>query len=418
MKKFFRILLKIVTSIFIIVIIGVLGYSWFSFNFYSPKDPVVEIDKAKLPYFRDSYNECRNAFKAQTELLKAKYDSVELFSANVLSKTDNDLSTEFCYIPAKHDKTNLFILTSGTHGVEGYVGNAVQQMFMNEILSSGILEKTGVLLIHGINPYGLKNTRRVTENNVDLNRNCDTDKALFSSVNNGYNDLYDMLNPGGKANCNSLKNQFFMVVAINKLLHASMQSLRQAVLQGQYEHPEGLYFGGKDYEPQISEIGKVIQQKSVDYKTMFAINLHTGFGERGTLHLFPNPIKDPKVRAGLENVFGGYKIDWGDSKDFYTINGSFVDYIADLLPGKFYLPMVFEYGSLNSQTTIGSVKSLHNMILENQGAYYGYKSSKDSLKVKKAFMEMYNPPSEMWRSKIMNDTKTMLEKVMINFNKD
>jgi hypothetical protein len=412
MKKILRIALKSILILIVLIVFGVFGYAYFSFNMYSPDDPVVEVDKEKLTYFHDSYNTCRAAFIARANRLSSEFDSVEIFSSSVPCKTDKDLTIDFCYIPAKGPKSNLLVLTSGNHGVEGYVGSAVQQMFMNEIIKPEMLKTTGFLIIHGLNPYGFKYTRRVTENNVDFNRNCDTDKALFSSENTGYTDMYDMINPKGEVNTGSVKNRFFMLVAINKLMHESMQTLRQAVLQGQYKHPEGLYFGGKDYEPQLESIGKVILEKSATYSKVFNIDLHTGYGERGTLHLFPNPVKDPKIKSALENVFEGYNIDWGDSKNFYTINGAFSDYIGDLIPGKFYMPMVFEYGSLNSQTTIGSVKSLHNMILENQGTQFGYKTTKDSLKVKKTFMEMYNPSSEKWRSKVMNDSKTILEKAL------
>ncbi len=40
------------------------------------------------------------------------------------------------------------------------------------------LQNTGALLIHALNPYGFAWTRRVTEDNVDLNRNfVDHDKG-------------------------------------------------------------------------------------------------------------------------------------------------------------------------------------------------------------------------------------------------
>jgi len=411
MKKF----LKIFVLVIILLVAGVLAYTYISFNSYSPADPEVEVDQAKLQYFQNSYSECRNAFVLRADNLKEEFDSVEIFSRAVPSSVDKNLTIDFCYIPAVKENTKLLILTSGAHGVEGFVGSAVQQMFMNEILNNELLDEVGVLLVHGMNPFGFKNTRRVTENNVDFNRNCNTDKTLFTSENTGYNDLYGMLNPDGKVNTGSLKNGFFMLVAINKLLQESMASLRQAILQGQYEHPKGLYFGGNDFEPQLEMLGNVFQEKAENYETVFNIDLHTGYGERGTLHLFPNPIDDVKVKSALENVFQGEIIDWGDSDEFYTINGSFTDYIGELVSDKFYLPMVFEYGTLNSSTTVGSVKSLHNMILENQGAQFGYKSKKDSVKVKNSLMEMYNPSSEKWRSKVMNDSKKMLEQVMENY---
>ncbi|MCF6333404.1 MAG: M14 family metallopeptidase [Draconibacterium sp.] len=412
MKKF----LKILVLVIVLLVAGVLGYTYISFNYYAPNDPEIEVDPSSQQYFQDSYVECRSAFRFQANKLSTKIDSVQIFSRIVPSKTDDDLTLDFCYVPAQKETKKLLILTSGTHGVEGFVGSAVQKMFMNEVLTVEMLDNVGILFVHGINPFGFKYVRRVTENNVDFNRNCDTNKSLFSSKNSGYNDLYTMLNPEGKVNTKSLKNKFFLVVAIDKLLQESMASLRQAILQGQYEHKKGLYFGGDNFEPQLAILGEVFKKISLDYESVFNIDLHTGYGERGTCHLFPNPIDDSKVKSTLENIFDGYQINWGDSDDFYTINGSFTDYIGKLLSDKFYLPMLFEYGTLNSQTTIGSVKSLHNMVLENQGAQFGYKSTSDSLKVKHSFMEMYNPSSEKWRTKIMIDSKAILIQAMKNYD--
>lgn len=411
MKKF----LKITVIAFIVLVTAVLGYTYVSFNFYSPADPEVEIDPSGIQYFQNSYAESRAAFLNQALNLNTKVEGVQLFSRNVPSNIDDELKIDFCYVPAQKEAKKLFILTSGVHGVEGYVGGAVQQMFMEEILTSEMVDEVGILFVHGINPYGFKYTRRVTENNVDFNRNCDTQNSLFSSENEGYNELLGMLNPEGEVSTSSLKNKFFMLVAIHKLVQKSMASLRQAVLQGQYEHEKGLYFGGKNFEPQLVILGEVFEDFAKDYETIFNVDLHTGFGERGTSHLFPNPIDDEKVKSALEGIFTGYEINWGDSDDFYIINGSFTDYIGKLLSDKFYLPMLLEYGTLNSQSTVGSVKSIHNMVMENQGTQYGYKSKEDSIRIKQEFMEMYNPSSPQWRTKVMNDSKAILEQAIKNY---
>ena len=77
--------------------------------------------------------------------------------------------------------------------------------------------------------------------------------------------------------------------------------------------------------------------------------------------------------------------------------------------------MVMEFGTLNSSTTVGSVKSLHNMILENQGAQHGYKRQKDSINIKNEIIEMYYPSSEKWRTKAIYDSKEILQTAMKNY---
>jgi hypothetical protein len=411
MKKILTFLVATILGIIVLV----LGYAYVRFNSFSPGVVEYEVNESRLSYFQDSYDDCRDAFRAKADMLCEKYYRVEIFSKPVPSEVDANFKMDFCYVPAQKEKTKLLIVSSGVHGVEGYVGSAIQQMLMDEFFEPGMLQDMGILLIHGVNPYGFKYTRRVTENNVDMNRNCDTQRTLFAKENSGYNDLYDMLNPEGEVYTGSLKNRFFMVVAITHLMQESMTSLRQAVLQGQYEHPEGLYFGGNDFEPQLAWLEEVIKNKSADYDTVMNIDLHTGYGQRGVLYLFPNPIDDENVKNRLEVIFKGYRIDWGNSEDFYTVNGSFSDYIGKIIPGKFFMPMLFEYGTLNSLTTLGSVKSIHTMILENQGNRFGYSTHEDSLRVRRHFMEMYNPSSETWRSKVMDDTYRIMEQVLMRY---
>ena len=286
---------------------------------------------------------------------------------------------------------------------------------MEELLGKANLSEMGVLLIHGMNPYGFKYNRRVSENNVDLNRNCTTDIKLYKSINTGYSDLYTMLNPKGEVSLKSIKNMFFHIDAIQKIILYSMGTLRQAILQGQYQYPEGLYSGGNALEPSIKAITPVIKQISENYEVVFNIDLHSGYGARGTLHLFPNPIKDKKLKTDLETIFTGNHIDWGDGDDFYTVTGDFTSYIGQIIPKKYYIPMVFEFGTLDSQTTMGSIKSLHNMIVENQGFHHNYKTQNDTAQINKNILEMYYPSSDNWRSKAIEDARIILSKSVEQF---
>jgi hypothetical protein len=120
----------------------------------------------------------------------------------------------------------------------------------------------------------------------------------------------------------------------------------------------------------------------------------------------------------MEELFSGYTIDWGDSEEFYVIKGSFADYAGALAPGKTYYPMGFEFGTLDSQKTFGSIRSLHNMSLENQGFHYGYKNEKARAKITGNFVEMFYPSDKAWRSKAMADSRTILELVFQRLGKE
>jgi len=409
MKKVFKIL---GFSLLFIILTGLVA-SYFGYKNYWAKDPNVKVIPENVIYFSETYEECRENFRKEVAELSGKYDSVELGSINVASEIDSDLTVDWCYIPAQKEKQKLVVLNSGLHGIEGYTGNAIQLMFIEEVLKEEQLDNIGILFIHGINPYGFKYRRKVTENNVDLNRNCVVDQSMYAGSNEGYGKLTSMLMPDGEVSLSNLRNQFFYLVAIAKIVKESMPVLRQAALQGQYQYPGGIYYGGTEFEPQMKQLKPLLIEKINNYQMLVNVDLHTAYGERGTQHLFLNPVEDEQVMNGIETIFEGEKIDWGGGDDFYTINGEYVGWVESLTD-KFHIPMLLEYGTLDSQTTFGSLKSIQVMINENQGAHYGYKKEKFEAQAKGLFNEMYYPTSEVWRSKVIGDANAILNKMMTN----
>jgi len=407
-----KIIISLLIGLFVIIAISIFTIT-IKFKNYKAKDISIAVDESALNYFQESYEECRCKFISTSLKMKENYPKIIINGLKIPGKMDDELTIDYTYIPAKIESKTLLIISSGIHGVEGYTGSAVQLMVMEELLENANLSNLGILLIHGMNPYGFKNKLRFTENNVDLNRNCSHNPKLYESKNQGYTQLYDMLNPEGEVNTSDLKHVFFPLIGFAKIAKESIGVLRQAILQGQYEYPEGLYFGGENLEPSIHAITPVIHELSKDYEKVMNIDLHTGYGARGKLHLFPNPIEDKQVKNDLGIIFEGYDIDWGDGDDFYTVTGDFTGYIGRIQPEKHYLPMLFEYGTMNSQTTLGSMKSIHNMILINQAVQNGYASEKDEAKIEDIFLEMYYPSSKLWRTKVINDSKEILKQVLV-----
>ena len=63
------------------------------------------------------------------------------------------------------------IISSGTHGIEGYAGSALQIGLLRDGLTEILPHGTVCYLVHAVNPFGFSYKRRVNEDNVDLNRN-------------------------------------------------------------------------------------------------------------------------------------------------------------------------------------------------------------------------------------------------------
>ena len=376
-----------------------------------PKDPKIAVVPEYQNYFKATYQASRADFLKRADDLAQVFKGTEKIAIPVPSKLGTDLFVDVFYIPSLKSSKNLLVISCGIHGVEGYAGSAIQRMIMGKYLTPKNLENTGVLLIHAMNPYGFNYIRRVTENNVDMNRNCEVTPELFSGKNDGYTKLYKFINPVKPVSLGSCQNQLFVERAVLKIVKASMPVLRQAVLQGQYDYPEGLYFGGKEFEPQLVALKPILMKYAGQYDRIIHIDLHTGYGERGKMHLFPNPAKTPEIKAATEKMFEGYQIDWGDSKDFYTITGDFSELIGKMFPNKMVVPMTLEYGTMDSQKTMGSLHSIQNMILENEGFHHGYKNKRSERKIKEWFREMYAPTSPVWRTMVMEQSDKVIKQV-------
>jgi len=409
MKKFLRFFVFSLLGLLFLLLAGV----HIMYHTFSPDDKGITVEESNLIYFNEDYAECRRVFRDEGRSLSNQYEQAELFSISVPSEIDNDLSIDLLYLPPLQNTDKLLVLSSGVHGAEAFTGSAVQQMFMTELLTPDVLSEMGILLIHTVNPYGCKYFRRATENNVDLNRGSESDSSLFDGENPGYAALNDLINPEGEVSTRSLDNQFFYLRSIGKIIKNSMSVTRQAIAQGQYEYPDGLFFGGMDFEPQIDSLGSILPDYFAPYKTILEIDLHTAYGTRNVLHLLPNLVDDPVIIEKTEFVFKGQHIEWGNTEDFYTISGGFADaFLSEMNPDALYLSMVFEVGTFDTDKTFGSIKSLQTMVSENRGFHYGYKNDHHERKIKQAARELFYPDSEAWRSNALETQREVLKLVL------
>ncbi|WP_408008007.1 DUF2817 domain-containing protein [Pseudalkalibacillus sp. A8] len=134
-------------------------------------------------YFKRTYEESRNVFRQHLDKIRMKWPEAELSTEAIGKEKDNTI--DMIYSEARTSNDQVVFLSSGLHGIEGYAGAAMIHLFVEEYLDQIDPETTGICLIHALNPWGMRNLRRVTENNVDLNRNF-----FYSSVPTDVNEKY------------------------------------------------------------------------------------------------------------------------------------------------------------------------------------------------------------------------------------
>lgn len=365
----------------------------------------------KASYYPSSYLDSRKSFREWSQKVIDQHPLAESGLYHVPSKIDQDLTTDYLYIPPEGLGEKLLVITSGMHGVESFTGSAIQHMFIKDVFPTLNRENLGILIVHALNPYGFKYHRRVTENNVDLNRNFILNRDSFKDSNSKYKMFYDFLNPSKEASISFFSKYMHIFKTLYYVVRHGKPSFRQAILQGQYKHEKGIYYGGKENEPQVLSFYNLLQKYSSEYKSVFAIDLHTGYGERGTLHFFGLGNYDKTTSSYLEKVFKGYQIDGGSEGNFYTVTGDLTAFVAKALKDKIVIPMTFEYGTLDSQTTLGAIESLRRSIRENQAFHFGG----DKKVAQSDFLNMFNPPEMKWREKILSDSQVVFKDVIKNY---
>lgn len=175
------------------------------------------------------------------------------------------------------DASQLLIVTSACHGVEGYCGSGVQVFALHdaEWREKARAQGVAVLYVHALNPYGFSHVRRTTHENVDLNRNFqDFSKPL--PVNEAYRALRPILLPEHWPP--SADN----TQAVARFIEANgMDAFQAAITRGQHEFSDGLFFGGTAPTWSNQTIRQVLRDHASKASRIAWIDLHTGLGPSG-----------------------------------------------------------------------------------------------------------------------------------------
>lgn len=175
------------------------------------------------------------------------------------------------------DAQNLLIVSSACHGVEGYCGSGVQVFATHDAEWRAKAGAAGVavLYIHALNPHGFSHVRRVTNENVDLNRNFQ-DFSQPLPVNAAYAEIHDLLLPAQWPPTAENNAAIADYIARNGQL-----KFQAAVSQGQHQFADGLFFGGTAPTWSNTTLREVLRTYARQAKRLAWIDLHTGLGPSG-----------------------------------------------------------------------------------------------------------------------------------------
>ncbi len=302
-------------------------------------------------YFSATYTEARRKF---LEAARAGGAAIESHvNPNAKGTKGEELATDVARF-GDMDAENLFITCSGTHGNEGFGGSGCQIGLIKEGIINARPQSVAVLLVHAVNPYGFSHIRRVTEDNVDLNRNFrDFSKAQPESAR--YAEIHDLLVPSdwdGPARARAEA-----ALKVWRDANGGTPAYQAVVAGGQYTFPDGMFFGGRSATWSNQTFRAIVERHGVAAKRVGLIDIHSGLGPTG--YGEPISILEPDT-PGFERA----RAWWGREVTSLTdgtsksppVTGPLIGSIEESLPSAETTSIGLEFGTVELLEVLDAIR--------------------------------------------------------------
>lgn len=240
------------------------------------------------------------------------------------------------------DAREVVLLTSATHGVEGFCGSGCQVGFLHDdaFFARMVASNVRIVMLHALNPYGFSHLRRTNEDNIDLNRNF-RDYSTPPPPFKAYAEVHPFIVPPTWPPTPENEARIGAYIAAH-----GQPALQAAVSGGQCEFPDGLFYGGVRPAWSNGILRRVLREHGRNARTLGWIDFHTGLGPRG---------HGEKIYSGraIDADFARAKAWWGDDVTSFHDGSSTsapltgVNYNAayDECPQANYAGIAIEYGT-------------------------------------------------------------------------
>lgn len=339
-------------------------------------------------HFSESYVEAREKFLAA--VAEAGAVLLDSHRCPVDGPAGEPLHTDVARIgPANAEK--LLILVSSTHGIEGYCGSGSQVGWLRaRHYWRDAAPDTAVLLVHAINPYGFAWGRRVTQENVDLNRNF-VDHAAPYPENPDYAALAGHINPREWTPA--------ALAAADRAIadHYGLPNtdfLPKAVHGGQYINPLGTFFGGNAPTWSNQTFRRILRERAGEAREIALIDYHTGLGPTGYGDLiFGGRAEEGHARRWFDHVTPTEAELQEPGHKLGSIPGPLKGALLQELPDRQVTAGAIEYGTHPVSEVLQAIRA------DNWLYAHGDPDSPQGREIRAVVREMFYP--SLWQWKVM-----------------
>lgn len=339
-----------------------------------------------IPHFSTSYREARAKFLDAASARNLPVDS--RLNPNVKGVDGEDLYMDIVLIGPK-DASKMLFLTSGTHGVEGYCGSGCQIAFLKEGYFTDLPADTSVVMVHAMNPYGFSHDRRVNEDNVDLNRNF-LDYSKPDRPTSDYSKIHPFILPedwNGPAR-RAANKQLALFIEEH-----GMPAFQAAASGGQYQHSDGIFFGGNAPTWSHLTFQSVLRDYAHKARTACFLDFHTGLGPYGYGELIS---LGSQAQKSLVREWFGEDVtdpDAGTSTSAPLV-GTIGDGVARVLTETEIAFIGLEYGTRDITTVLTALRA------DNWLYHRGDVNSPLGREIKTSIRDAFYPEADDWKQMV------------------
>jgi hypothetical protein len=252
-----------------------------------------------------------------------------------------DLSMDLAWFGPR-SAGSVLVMVSATHGAEGFCGSGAQVDWLRRGEASRLPVGVAVMMIHAVNPFGFAWLRRVTEDNVDLNRNW-IDFTGTLPANPGYDRLSEAICPAEWTD--DARSASDAILGAYAAEHG-FPALQKAITGGQYAHPDGLFFGGASATWSRRAQSDALRQHLENAGKVAVIDYHTGLGPWGYGEQILTDRRGSEAFARASAWWGAAITSPADGTSTSAdITGDNLGALAELLPHAEVTGMALEFGT-------------------------------------------------------------------------
>jgi hypothetical protein len=340
-------------------------------------------------HFSATYAEARGKFRDAATAAGAR---LSLYRNPTRGPDGGELTTDVARL-GPDNASRLLMTISSTHGGEGFCGSGIQIASFADGIARTLPPDTALVVVHAINPHGFAWIRRVTEENVDLNRNF-VDHGKTLPRNDWYDELVDAI-------CPLHWSEASLALAEARLNDFATQrgtaALQQAISGGQYNDPDGIFYGGTAPTWARETLQRIVADNATGVRRIAIIDYHTGLGPYGHGEQITMHGAGSVGLARAEQWYGTVTNPAFGNSTSANVQGDILSGLAPVLAaqGIEFTGMALEYGTVSLREVLDAVRA------DNWLHHHGDLDSAQGRELKRRMRDAFYCDKDDWKDMVV-----------------